>query len=192
MAAKRTFHIGPKLAFDEGDSKHYVVAHIDVYQGKNSGNIDVDEKAKYLPTTMKVVVNACIASGIANDPRGTCQKNRKGFLGNDEHLNMPGGAERGDFKRLYNRCSHMASTRWKDSKVLQFISTLRMTDIVEVSRCRGQNMMIVACPSDITSYQDHMDAADRGDQRCLHRAGFSSNAHLKKWYKKGSFGASDF
>eukprot|EP00957_Ditylum_brightwellii_P105220 8020583-Ditylum_brightwellii.AAC.1 len=99
MAAKRTFHIGPKLEFDEGgvatqscfycikqynkdkpnkfcinffalaDSKHYFVAHIDVYQGINAGNIDVDEKAKYLPTTMKTIVNACIVFRKANDPR---------------------------------------------------------------------------------------------------------------------------
>ena len=32
--------------------------------------MDFDEKAKYLPTTVKAVVNACTVSGIANDPRG--------------------------------------------------------------------------------------------------------------------------
>eukprot|EP00957_Ditylum_brightwellii_P203430 15334588-Ditylum_brightwellii.AAC.1 len=104
---------------------------------------------------------------------------------------MPHGAEREDFKRLYNRRFHMVSTRWKDSKVLQFIITPRMTDIV-VSRCRGQNIMTVACSSDITGYKDHMDTVDRGDQKRIHGAGFSSKAHFKKWYKKGSFGASDF
>eukprot|EP00957_Ditylum_brightwellii_P203431 15334588-Ditylum_brightwellii.AAC.2 len=66
MAAKKSFHFGPKLAFDEGgvatqscfccvrqynndesnkfcidffvlaDSKDYFVAHIDVYQGENA------------------------------------------------------------------------------------------------------------------------------------------------------------
>eukprot|EP00957_Ditylum_brightwellii_P071385 5427160-Ditylum_brightwellii.AAC.1 len=72
MTAKKTFHIGPKLAFDEGDSKHYFVTHINVYQGGKAGNIDVDEKAKYLPTTMKATVNACIASGISNHPGGAC------------------------------------------------------------------------------------------------------------------------
>eukprot|EP00957_Ditylum_brightwellii_P064836 4918788-Ditylum_brightwellii.AAC.1 len=114
--------------------------------------MDVDEKAKYLPTTVKAVVSACTASGIANDPRGTCWKNRKGFPGNNECLNMLHGANRGDFKRLYNWCFHMVST-----------SPLRMTDVVEVPRCRGQNMITVACPGDIISYQNHMDAVDRDD-----------------------------
>eukprot|EP00957_Ditylum_brightwellii_P169555 12905443-Ditylum_brightwellii.AAC.1 len=75
-AAKEIFHFGPHMVFDEGgvatcshfccvrqynkekpdkfkidffglaDSKHVFVAHIDIYQGKNAGNIDVDDKAK--------------------------------------------------------------------------------------------------------------------------------------------------
>eukprot|EP00957_Ditylum_brightwellii_P027130 2051110-Ditylum_brightwellii.AAC.1 len=41
-------------------------------------------------------------------------------------------------------------------------------------------------------YQDHMGAVDRGGQKCLYGADFLSKVHFKKWYKMGSFGASDF
>eukprot|EP00957_Ditylum_brightwellii_P112093 8546947-Ditylum_brightwellii.AAC.1 len=115
---------------------------------------------------MKAVVNASIASGIANDPKcicilytdsryacpelfaglqeglnllaaGTCWKSMKGFPGKDEHVIVPHGAERGDTKRLHYRCFNTVAMRWKDSKVLQFMSTLRMPGIVEESRCQG-------------------------------------------------------
>eukprot|EP00957_Ditylum_brightwellii_P071386 5427160-Ditylum_brightwellii.AAC.2 len=62
---------------------------------------------------------------------------------------------------IYNRHFHMVVTRRKDSKVLQFISMLRIADIVGVSRCKRQNMMTVKCSSDISRYQNHIDAVDR-------------------------------
>ena len=186
-AAARTFDLGPRAAFDEGgiatrsrfccvrqynkdkpakfridffvlaDSEYYFVRHIDVYQGKNAGNIDVAEQAKNLPTTMKAVVNAVIASGMANDPdgarelffdnryaapelcallqeelnvysAGTCRANRIGFPGKDPRLVLSSRAERGTFQRLYCARFNMIATRWKDSKTLQFISNLRITD----------------------------------------------------------------
>ena len=46
------------------DSQSYVIYHIDVYQGKNAGNIDIDPSCVNLPTTMKAVMNAVIDSEV--------------------------------------------------------------------------------------------------------------------------------
>eukprot|EP00957_Ditylum_brightwellii_P132518 10106073-Ditylum_brightwellii.AAC.1 len=57
MAAKKTYYIGPKLAFDEGgvatQSSFFCVRQ----HNKDSPirNIDVDEKPKHLPTTTTAV-----------------------------------------------------------------------------------------------------------------------------------------
>eukprot|EP00957_Ditylum_brightwellii_P071499 5435048-Ditylum_brightwellii.AAC.1 len=72
----------------------------------------------------------------------------------------------------------MIATQWKDSKVLHFISTLRIADVEEVSRHRGQMLLTIACPKDIIEYQDHMDTVDRGDQKRMYGAGFLSKAHF--------------
>eukprot|EP00957_Ditylum_brightwellii_P076346 5802537-Ditylum_brightwellii.AAC.1 len=112
-AAIKTCYIGPKLALDESGHQALICCSCGCISRKNVGNIDVDDKAKHLSSTMKDVVNVCIASGIANDPIGTCQKNRKGFPGKNECLIIRHGADIGDFKRLYNRCFCMVTTRWK-------------------------------------------------------------------------------
>ena len=52
------------------DSNHYFIYHLDVYQGKNQQNVDIDSSVRKLPTTQKAVANAIIRSNIANDPHG--------------------------------------------------------------------------------------------------------------------------
>ena len=54
------------------DFEHYFIYHLDVYQGGNKANIDIDRKLHHPPTTKKVVANTVIKSGISNDPDG-CQ-----------------------------------------------------------------------------------------------------------------------
>ena len=49
------------------DSTLYFVRYIDVYKGKNAGNIDIHERAYNIPTKIKVVVNGIIGSGVGND-----------------------------------------------------------------------------------------------------------------------------
>ena len=90
------------------NSTHYLVRHIDFYQVNNSVNIDIHAIAANIPTTIKVVVNGIITTGVVNDPNyvkelfldnchvcpellaileenlnvlagGTCWRNRKGF-----------------------------------------------------------------------------------------------------------------
>ena len=48
------------------EQDHYIILHIDIYQGKNSCNIDIAPEAQCLPTTMKAVSNAVCHLDIAN------------------------------------------------------------------------------------------------------------------------------
>eukprot|EP00957_Ditylum_brightwellii_P030495 2309413-Ditylum_brightwellii.AAC.1 len=101
---------------------------------------------------------------------GTCRKNRKGFPGDVSRLVVPSQSQWGTFKRLYNRLFYLVATRWKNSKTLQFISNLRVTGVLNVQRRIGRSISTHECPEEITYYQDHMDAVDRGDQLHLKRS----------------------
>ena len=86
----------------------------------------------------------------------------------------------------------MVATRWKDSRILQTISTVMKSGIDEVSRRVGSEKIKVPCPNDIIQYQKYMGGVDKGDQHRVMGAGFANVAHLKKWYKKVFLGISDF
>ena len=51
--------------------KQYFIVHIDIYQGRNQANIEIDSQITNLPTTQKAVINAVIKSNIAMDPDGS-------------------------------------------------------------------------------------------------------------------------
>ena len=55
------------------DSQFYFIYHLDVYQGKNTANIDVHPLVKNLSTTQKAVVNAILKSKIDNDIDGSSE-----------------------------------------------------------------------------------------------------------------------
>ena len=111
------FRIG---LFVLADSTHYCVIYIDVYQVNNAVNIDIHAIAANLPTTIKLVVNGIITSGVGNDTDGarklvldhchaypeildilkedinvlaggTCWKNSKWFRLKEDHLTLPRG-----------------------------------------------------------------------------------------------------
>ena len=247
--ARVVFELGPDFSFDEGgiamrgrycpvrmynknkpakfqidffilaDAKYYFIYHLDVYQGANDANIDIDAKVCHLPTTQKCVANALLQSNIANDPRGcwygyfdsryacpqlfaillkeydvrgggTCKSNRIGFDSNK--LPLANSAERGSFIRVVDKRLGMVITRWKDSKILQTISTTKKHGIGEVERQSGQEIIKVKCPNDVIQYQKGMGGVDRGDQHRTVGAGFANVAHFKKWYKKAFLGIADF
>ena len=123
---------------------------------------------------------------------GTCRANRIGFPGQDPRLDLPARAERGTYKRLYCERFNMIATCWKDSKRLQFISNLCITDIRTVQQRKGQEIREVHCPCDIVRYQTYMNAVDKGDQKRERGAGFCAKAHFQKWYKRGIMGLGDF
>eukprot|EP00957_Ditylum_brightwellii_P145731 11097090-Ditylum_brightwellii.AAC.1 len=87
-----------------------------------------------------------------------CTKNRKGFPGDDSRLVVASQSQQGTFKRLYNRQFHLVATRWKGSKIIQFISNLRVVGVLNVQRRIGRKISTHECPEEITYYQDHMDA----------------------------------
>ena len=124
--------------FVMADTKYYFIYHLDVYQGANKSNIDIDPSTTKLPTTQKAVANAILKSGIANDPDGsrhmfmdnhytvpqllalmettynmrgcgTCRANRKGFDSDQQKLSS--SCERGTFKRLVDKRLGMVITR---------------------------------------------------------------------------------
>ena len=51
-------------------AKNYFIYYIDVYQGKNTANININTSLQNLPTIQKYFSNAIINSGISNDPSG--------------------------------------------------------------------------------------------------------------------------
>ena len=247
--ARKTFHLGPNAAFDEGgismrsrycpvrqynkdkpakyrvdffilaDSRDYFIYHLDVYQGKNTANIDIHPSVRRLPTTQKAVANAILKSKINNDKDGcrylfmdnryaapqlfalmltnynirgvgTCKANRLGF--ESEQLQLKKDARRGSYMRLHDKRLGMIITRWKDSKNLQTVSTVMKHGAQMVKRRNGAKLIDVQCPNDIILYQQNMGGVDRGDQHRIVGAGFSNVAHFKKWYKKAFLGVADF
>ena len=247
--AKEVFSLGANVSFDEGgiamrsrycpvrmynkdkpdkfrvdffllaDSIEYFIYHLDVYQGKNKSNIDIDNSLLHFPTTQKAVANAIVKSGIANDPNGcryifmdnryacpqlfailhasyniravgTCKANRKGFA--SDKMNVKNNAKRGTHVRLVDDRLGMVISRWKDSKVLQVVSTIMKKGIGKVERRVGSEKIEVSCPNDIIEYQKYMGGVDRGDQHRVVGAGFANVAHFKKWYKKAFLGICDF
>jgi hypothetical protein len=49
------------------NSTSYAILHMDVYQGKNQANINIDKQATSLPTTHKAVINAVFHTRLGND-----------------------------------------------------------------------------------------------------------------------------
>ena len=201
------------------DAKHYFIYHLDVYQGKNKANIDIHPSVRNLPTTQKAVANAIIKSGISNDSDGsrhifmdnryaapqllalmmtnynvravgTCKANRIGF--DSDKIVIDDKADRGTYRRLVDKRLGMVITRWKDSKILQTVSTVMIKGCQTIQRRNGAKILDVVCPNDIVMYQKHMGGVDRGDQHRLTGAGFANVAHFKKWYKKAFLGIADF
>jgi len=142
------------------DASFYFIYHLDVYQGKNINNIDVHEQAAKLPTRQKAVANATLKSEINNDPNGsrhicmdnrytapqllvlmltnwnrrgvgTCRANRKGFASKD--LELDKSSTRGSFERKVDKRLGMVITRWKDSKILQTVSTVMIKGLTSIT-----------------------------------------------------------
>ena len=248
MASKKAFQAGEHLTFDEGgvscrsrmcpvrqynkdkpdkyrvdffvlaDAKSYAVLHMDVYQGRNSTNAFIDDRAKDLPTTQKAVLNAVFATNLDEEPggfrhlamdnryqcaelavvlrdwcrimsTGTTRRNRKGFPKDD--LTLPKKGDRGESKLMYDITNELIFLQWRDSKVVNCISTVKSSCIEQVSRQVGSKKVIVDVPQVLKLYQRTMFGVDKGDQMRMHGGGFARKAHFKKWYKKSFFAVLD-
>ena len=152
------------------DAKYYFIYHLDVYQGKISNNIDVHKDSRKLPTTQRAVANTILKSEIVNDPNGSrhlfmdyqycapqlmaliltnwnlrgvgrCKANRKGFALNN--LSLHNKAQRGSFVRLVDRRLGIVITRWKDSQIVQTVSTIMTKGLTLVQRRNGPKVIDV-------------------------------------------------
>ena len=247
-ASLMTFLPGQHLAFDEGgiscrsrrcpvrqyskekpdkyrvdffilaDSSSYAVLHMDVYQGRNSTNAFVDERAAELPTTQKAVLNAiyqcCLDTEtggyrhLAMDNRyqcpeiavilrdlcnihstGTTRRNRKGF--DNTLMNLPKVGPRGDHIIIYDKINKLIVCQWRDSKVVSCVSTILDSTESVVDRRVGKELLKLPLPSVLKVYQKTMFGVDKGDQIRAHGGGFARKAHFQKWYKKTFFAVLD-
>ena len=107
-------------------------------------------------------------------------------------LKLSNSDGRGDYVRVVDPRLGMVAIQWKDSKIVQTVSTIMKKGETVIKRQVGSEAVDVKCPNDIVEYQENMDGVDRGDQHRLMGAGFANVAHFKKWYKKVHMGISDF
>ena len=62
-------------------------------------------------------------------------------------------SDRGTFIRKIDKRLGMVTSRWKDSKTLQSISTVMKGGIGEVSRRTGAKILTMPCPNEIIMCQ---------------------------------------
>ena len=117
---------------------------------------------------------------------GTCKDNRKGFASNN--LPLHNKEQRGSFVRLVDRRLGIVITRWKDSQIVQTVSTIMTKGLTLVQRRTGPKVIDVIVPKEIEQYQIYMGGVDRGDQHRVMEAGFLNVVHFKKWYIKAFLG----
>ena len=83
-------------------------------------------------------------------------------------------------------------TRWKDSRILQTVSTIMKPGVKTIGRGFGLEILDMRCPRDIVGYQTYMDGVDRGGQHIVMGDCFANMAHFKKNYKKVFMRIADF
>jgi Transposase IS4 len=199
-------------------SRSYFIHHLDVYQGKNAANINIHRAVRSMPTTQKAVLNAVLqtnmhqevegARHISLDNRyqcpqlalllrqkfkinstGTCRKNRKGW--DKEQMNMKKTKGRGAYKIIVDKDNKILCCQWVDSKVVNVVSSLLVTEISKVKRQVGSQKKEYDCPWVLTKYQKNMLGVDKSDQMRAAGGGFAAKAHYKKWYKRVYFAILD-
>ena len=121
--------------------KHYLIYHLDVYQGNNKANIDISHLIDDLSITQKAAENAILKLGINNDV-DDCH-----YIFMDKN-----NVERGLFVRLINKRLGMVITRWKYSRVLQTVSTIIKPGVNTIGRWAGFEISELRYPSDIIEY----------------------------------------
>ncbi|CAB9517121.1 unknown protein [Seminavis robusta] len=191
-------------------SRTYAVLHIDVYQGRNAANINIDPSIHDLPTTQKATMNAVMAAfgtetrgarHLALDNRyqcpelavllltkcniystGTCRRRRVGW--DKVIMDLEKSDGRGTYKISADKQNRLLEMQWVDNKVVSMVTSRNDTTIGKVKRQIGSIKKTLDCPKAIMGYQATMFGIDKGDQIRDHFGGFSTKAHFKKWYKK--------
>ena len=114
---------------------------------------------------------------------GTCRTNRKGWP--KDILNMKENSTRkGDYLLTYDMITQVACMQWRDSKVVNLVSTLNDSQLSTCQRREGEILTNLSVPNDYNQYGKRMFGVDKGDQARSHFGGFANRAHFQKWYKK--------
>jgi hypothetical protein len=113
---------------------------------------------------------------------GTCRTNRIGWP--KIVMNLDKKSTRGEFKIPYCREARLAAFQWKDSKVVNCVSSYLNFSVTTIRRQVGSKKKEFPCPGSLKHYQVNMGGVDRGDQIRSHKGGFAAQSHFKKWYKK--------
>ena len=113
---------------------------------------------------------------------GTCRTNRIGWP--KIIMNLDNKATRGEFKIAYCREAQLVACQWRDSKVVNCVSSYLDFSVTTIRRQVGPQKKEFQCPAALKHYQVNMGGVDRGDQIRSHKGGFAAQSHFKKWYKK--------
>ena len=74
--------------------------------------------------------------------------------------------------------------QWRDTKVVNLVSTLNNSRLRTCEREDGNSRLLLSVPNDYNEYSSKMYGVDKGDQFRAHFGGFANGAHFKKWYVK--------
>ena len=120
---------------------------------------------------------------------GTICTNRKGWDKNI--MDLPSNSDCGSYKFGYDDVLQILCVQWKDSKVVNVVSSV-VDNNVETVQCQiGSKQQNFLCPTVLRKYQSFMFGVDKGNQLRAAGGGFALKAHFKKWYKKGFFAILD-
>jgi hypothetical protein len=248
MATKDAFHTPTQMSFGEGgigchsrycpvrqynsskpkpyhislfilsSATTYQILHLDIYQGRNEANVNINPQLHDFPTTQKAVANACFERNLHQETQGfrhiaadnwysypqlcvtlqeqfncyltgTCRGNRKGW--DKDIMNLSKKDDRGKIVMAYDMTNGVLIGQWNDNKVVGFCSSLNEGGMGTAKRRVGSERLDYPCPLALRHYQNHMFGVDKGDQIRGHFGGFSAKSHFKKWYKGGYMGVLD-
>jgi len=98
---------------------------------------------------------------------------------------------RGEYKIVYDNINQVCCMQWRDTKVVNLVSTLNDAREETCERQEGRNRLHLSVPNDYNEYSKKMFGVDKGDQFRAHFGGFANRAHFKKWYVKVYFAILD-
>jgi len=102
------------------------------------------------------------------------------------------GGSHGQCKLACDSINNALMCQWRDSKVVNCVSTLITTTIDEVTQHRGPVASVLECPRMLVKCQQTMFGVDKGDQMRLHARGFARKAHFQKRHKSSVMAIMDF
>jgi hypothetical protein len=119
---------------------------------------------------------------------GTCRRNCKGWRPDLMDLAATtSGKGRGESKVAFDKVNGIMLLQWRDSKVVNCVSSILDTTMEETRQQIGRNSRVFPRPLKVY----HMFAVDKGDHSRMHLEGFARKAHFQKWYKKSIFAILD-